>query len=90
MKDMCVKDFSGEHITVPLDLVSHVSRKHSEVLSFLCTGEEGFFELLCDILEKPDEAYVDSSGAKYFLKRLIPAPLYLNVIVDEGIVRTAY
>jgi hypothetical protein len=38
---------------------------------------------------KPDELYVDSSGAKYFLKRSVEG-LYLNVIVDEGIARTAY
>lgn len=50
--------------------------------------EEGFFDLLRGVLEAPHEAYVDSSGSKYFLKKL--EGLYLNVVVDEGVVRTAY
>jgi hypothetical protein len=52
--------------------------------------EAAFFNLLCEVLEKPDEAYVDSSGSKYLLKQTSEAGLYLNLIVDEGLVRTAY
>lgn len=48
--------------------------------------EESFFNMLRGILENPSEAYVDSCG--YFLKSV--DDFYLNVVVDEGIVRTAY
>jgi hypothetical protein len=58
------------------------------VLSLLSLTEEGFFDLLCDILKKPDEAYADSFGSTYLLKKI--DGLYLNVVVDEGAVRTAY
>jgi hypothetical protein len=90
LKPLLVRAFDGTSVTVTLDVVGHVSRKHSEVLSFLGVNQEGFFNLLCDVLEKPDEAYVESSGSKYLLKQTSQVGIYLNIIVDEGVVRTAY
>ena len=88
LKTLDVMAYDGASVTVTEDVVGHVSRKHSEVLSLLGLTEEGFFDLLCRVLEKPHEAYIDSFGSRYFLKKL--NDLYLNVVVDEGIVRTAY
>ena len=90
LKPLLVRAYDGTSVTVTIDVVSHVSRKHSEVLSFLGMNQEDLFGLLCDVLEKPDEAYVDSSGSKYFLKRSSHVGIFLNIIVDEGVVRTAY
>jgi hypothetical protein len=53
-------------------------------------NEDGFFDLICNVLEKPDEAYVDTSGSKYLLKRTSQVDMYLNIIVYEGVARTAY
>jgi hypothetical protein len=83
-----VRAYDGALVTVSEDVVDHVNRKHSEVLFLLGLTEEGSFDLLCSVLKKPHEAYVDSYGSKYLLKRV--NDLYLNVVVDEGIVRTAY
>jgi len=88
LKTIDVRAYDGTSVIVTEDVVDHVSRKHPEVLSLLGLTEEGFFGLLRGVLEKPHEAYVDSSGSTYFLKKL--NDLYLNVVVDEGIVRTAY
>ncbi len=90
LKTLRVRAFDGTSVTVTLDVVSHVSGKHSEVLSFLGLAEEAFFDLLCEVLQKPNEAYVDSSGSKYFLKQVSVRGIFLNVIVDEEVVRTAY
>jgi hypothetical protein len=88
LKTLDVRAYDGSSVLVTEDVVSHVSRKHSEVLSLLALTEEGFFDLLRGVLEAPHEAYIDSSGSRYFLKKL--GGLYLNVVVDEGVVRTAY
>jgi hypothetical protein len=88
LRSLGVKCFDGTCATVTADVVDHVRRKHSEVLSTLGLTEDGLFELLCSILLKPSEAYVDSSGSRYLLKQL--ENFCLCVIVDEGIVRTAY
>jgi hypothetical protein len=60
-------------------------RQKNPVLSTL--PEKDFFDLLCSTIRKPNEAYSDSMGSKYFLKNL--NNLYLNVVVDEDMVRTA-
>ena len=85
---MNVKCFDGTSASVTVDVVGHVSRRHSEVLSSLGLSEEGLFGLLCNVVEKPNEAYVDSFGSRYLLKHF--GDFYLCVIVDEGVVRTAY
>lgn len=85
---MKVRAYDGLSIAVTEDVVDHVVRKHSEVLSLLGLTREGFVKLLCNVLEEPDEVYADAYGSKYFLKKL--NDLYLNVIVSEEIVKTAY
>ena len=88
MKTLKVRAFDGTLVTLAEEVVVHVCSKHSEVLSVLGLDEASFFDLLRDVLESPSEAYVDSLGSKYFLKSV--ENLYLNVVVDEGLVRTAY
>jgi len=75
-------------IIVTEDVVDHVVRKHSEILSLLALTRNGFVKLLCNALEEPNEVYVDVHDSRYFLKKL--NDLYLNVIVSEQTVRTAY
>jgi hypothetical protein len=88
LKTIEVKAYDGTLIKLTEEVVGHVSRKHSEVLFLLDLTEETLFSLLRGVLENPSEAYVDSCGSRYFIKSM--KSLYLNVVVDEGIVRTAY
>ena len=83
-----IKAFDGTNVTVIEEIVIHVRRKHSEVFSLVGLNDEEFFGLICDLFRKPLEVYIDSSGSKYFLKKF--NDLYFNVIVDEGVARTAY
>ena len=85
---MKIKAYDGTSVALIEDVVDHVARKHSEVLSLLSLVREGFVKLLCSSLEDPDEAYLDVRGSKYFLKRV--DGLYLNVVVSGDTVRTAY
>ena len=80
--------YDGTDVELSEEVVIHIRSKHSEVLSLLSLSDGLFFDLLRDVLGKPSEAYVDSLGSRYFLKKM--RNLYLNVVVDEGIVRTAY
>ena len=57
------------------------------VLSLLNLLEKDLFDLLCSTITKPDEAYNDSMGSTYFLKK--HNNLYLNVVADEGGARKA-
>ena len=85
---MKVRAYDGLFVAVTEDVVDHVVRKHSEVLSLLGLARKGFVELLRNVLEESNEVYADVYGSKYFLKKL--NDLYLNVIVSEEIVKTAY
>lgn len=85
---MKVRAFDGTSITITEDVVGHVIRKHSDVLSLFGLTKEGFVDLLRSVLEKPHEVYIDVYGSRYFLKRL--NKLYLNAVVNEETVRTAY
>ena len=67
---MKVRAYDGLFIVVTEDVVDHVVRKHSEVLSLLGLTREGFVKLSRDVLEKPAEVYVDVYGSRYFLKKL--------------------
>lgn len=53
-----------------------------------CMTRKGLVKLLCDVLQEPNEVYVDVYDSRYFLKKL--DDLYLNVIVSEQMVKTAY
>jgi hypothetical protein len=83
-----VKAPDGASLTVTKDVVDHVIRKHSEILSLLGLTRNGFVKLLRSALEEPSEAYVDVYGSRYFLRRL--NDLYLNAVVSEDALRTAY
>lgn len=85
---MKVRAYDGTSITVTEDVVDHVVRKHSEMLSLLGLTRKGFVKLLCNALEEPNEVYVDVYDSRYFLKKL--DDLCLNVIVGEETVKTAY
>ena len=78
---MKVQAYDGASVTVTENVVSHIKRKHPEVLSLLNLPEKDLFDLLCSTITKPDEAYNDSMGSTYFLKK--HNNLYLNVVVDE-------
>ena len=88
MRTLKVQAYDGTSVTVTENVISHIQRKHPEVLSLLTLPEKDFFDLLCCTIRKPDEAYIDSMSSKYFLKKL--NNLYLNVVVDEDMVKTAY
>lgn len=88
MKVLEVRAYDGTSIAVTEDVVDHVVRKHSEILSLLALTRKGFVKLLCNVLQEPNEVYVDIYDSRYFLKRV--DDLYLNVIVSEQIVKTAY
>lgn len=83
-----VRTHDGTYLIITEDVVDHVIRKHSEVLSLLGLTREGFVKLLRSSLEEPNEAYMDIHDSRYFLKRL--NDLYLNVVVSSDTVRTAY
>jgi hypothetical protein len=88
MKLLEVSAYDGTFIALADDVVDHIVRKHSEILAFLTLTREDFVKLLCNTLEKPNEVYVDARKSKYFLKKL--NDFYLNVIVSEQTVKTAY
>jgi len=88
LKTLEVRAHDGTSITITEDVIDHVIRKHSEILTLLGLTKEEFVSLLRSVLEKPHEAYVDAYGSIYFLKRL--NKLYLNVVVGEKTVKTAY
>lgn len=85
---LLVRAYDGSSIAVTEDVVDHIVRKHSEMLSLLGLDREDFVKLLCSVLEEPDEVYVDVYDSKYFLKKT--DDLRLNVIVAEETVKTAY
>ena len=88
LKLLEVRAYDGRFIAVTGDVVDHVIRKHPETLSLLALTREGFVKLLCNALEEPNEVYVDVRDSRYFLKKL--DDLYLNAIVSELMVKTAY
>jgi len=88
LKLLKVRAHDGTSIAITEDVVDHVIRKHSEILSLLGLTRKGFVKLLRSALEEPNEAYVDVYDSRYFIKRL--NDLYLNVVVSEETVRTAY
>ena len=88
MKVLKVRAYDGTSIAVTEDVVDHVVRKHSEILSLLALTRKRLVKLLCDVLQEPNEVYVDVYDSRYFLKKL--DDLYLNVIVSEQTVKTAY
>jgi len=88
LKFIEVKAHDGTTVVITEDVIDHVIRKHSEILSLLGLTRKGFVKLLRSALGEPNEAYVDVHDSRYFLKRL--DHLYLDVVVGEGIVRTAY
>jgi len=85
---LSVRAYDGSSVAVTEDVVDHVVRKHSEMLSLLGLTREDFVKLLRGVLEGPDDVYVDACDFKYFLKKM--DDLHLNVIVGEGTVKTAY
>ena len=54
---MKVRAYDGLFVAVTEDVVDHVVRKHSEVLSLLGLARKGFVELLRNVLEEPNEVY---------------------------------
>ncbi|MEM2972477.1 MAG: hypothetical protein QW270_08705 [Candidatus Bathyarchaeia archaeon] len=83
-----VRTYDGSTVVLARSVIDHVVRKHSEVLSLLNLDKQGFVKLLHIALKEPNEAYTDAYQSKYFLKKL--NNLYLNVVVSEGTVKTAY
>lgn len=88
LKLLKARAHDGTSVAITEDVVDHVIRKHSEILSLLGLTKKGFVKLLRSALEETNEAYVDVYDSKYFLKKL--NDFYLNVIVSEGTVKTAY
>ncbi|MEM3078146.1 MAG: hypothetical protein QXR38_01460 [Nitrososphaerales archaeon] len=51
-------------------------------------GIEELRGILADIVENPDEAYVNEFDVKYFLKKV--DELYINVVIIGDVMKTAY
>ena len=83
-----VRAYDGITVILTEGIIAHIVRKHSEILSLLSLDRQGFVELLHSALKEPNEVYADAYQSKYFLKKL--DNLHLNVVVSEGIVKTAY
>jgi len=83
-----VKTYDGVLITVPDEVVDHVVRKHPEMLSLVGFMKERLISSIVQTLKKPTEVYLDVRRSRYFLRKL--NDLYLNVIVVEDRVKTAY
>ena len=86
--NLSVRAYDGSSIAVAEEVVDHIVRKHSDMLSLLGLVREDFVKLLSSVLEEPDEVYVDVYDFRYFLKKT--DDLRLSVIVGEETVKTAY
>ena len=80
--------YNGSRITVTREVIDHIERKHPQMLSVAGLSAERLLSLMIQTIESPTEVYVDAHHTQYFLRKI--DPLYFNVIVADGTVRTAY
>lgn len=83
-----VRAYDGSLITITSEVIEHVERKHPQMVSLARLNGERLLSSVIRTLEKPDEVFVDARHARYFLMKM--DDLYLNVIVTNDIVKTAY
>lgn len=75
--------------TISGNVLKHVLRRHRDFARVLGVGSvEELRRVIVDVVEVPDEVYVDLFDIKYFLKKI--NELYVNVIVVNDRVKTAY
>ena len=78
----------GRRINLSDDVLEHIATKHPDTILMLGTSIAGLQRLISDSIAEPTEVYTDDSGADYFLRSV--GLYYLNVIVVNETVRTAY
>ncbi|MEM3437502.1 MAG: hypothetical protein QXP55_03060 [Nitrososphaerales archaeon] len=83
-----IEAYDGSKATLEEDTLEHILRKHSEMIKLLGLTKSELMEKIFNVLKAPGEVYRDACGAKYFIKKL--NSLYLNIIVQGGIIKTAY
>jgi hypothetical protein len=83
-----VKAYDGSQVVITPEVIDHIVRKHSQMLSIVGFGKEQLLSSLIRALESPMKVFLDARGSRYFILRA--DDLYLNVIVIRGSVKTAY
>lgn len=83
-----VKAYDGSRIILSAEVTDHIVRKHPQMLSIVGLDRERLVTHLTRALEAPKEVFLDTLGSKHFI--LDVDELYLNVVVIEHSVKTAY
>ena len=84
-----VRDYRGIEIVILHTLYLHVRERHRDLLRKLnIQSIDQFINIIRRVLINPSEVYIDDKGSIYYLLRI--NDLYLNVVVAENVVRTAY
>jgi hypothetical protein len=70
-------------------VLKHILRRHRDIARLMNIEDIGRLkEVILNIVEAPDEVYMDLFNIKYFLRRI--DELYVNVVVSNDRVKTAY
>ncbi len=76
-------------VVISENVLRHILRRHRDLTRLMgVKSVEELKEILTNVVEAPDEVHVDLLNVKYFLKKI--DALYLNVIVVNDAVKTAY
>ncbi|MCP8313069.1 MAG: hypothetical protein H3Z53_01670 [archaeon] len=76
-------------VIISKNILKHVLRKHRDIAKLIdVKGVEELRRIIADVVENPDEAYMDALDVKYFLKKI--DELYINIVVLNDTVKTAY
>jgi hypothetical protein len=77
--------FDGTRVVLSRERWRHIVLRHPEL--------KNAFDMILEVVAKPDEVYLDPTGAFHALKRVRSVSDFIVVIYsfkDEGYIRTAY
>jgi len=83
-----IRAYDGSLILLSSEVVDHIVRKHPQMFSIVGFSKDQIVITLIHALETPSEVFLDTLGSKHFIKEV--GDVYLNVIVIEDSVKTAY
>jgi hypothetical protein len=76
-------------VIISENVLRHILRRHRDIARLMNVENARELEkVIANVVETPDEVYVDLFNVKYFLKKI--NELYINVVVVNDTVKTAY
>jgi hypothetical protein len=76
-------------VIISENVLRHILRRHRDIARLMNVENARELEkVIANVVEAPDEVYVDLFNVKYFLKKI--NELYINVVVVNDTVKTAY